>query len=99
MAAGSEAVPSTGTPDSAPMRSIQNRQGGQTLGEISRSAVKMPLVALIVSNASEDIDNAQIARSLGLSPEYVRKACSRPSAQARDGVASPSVLDMKMMAV
>ena len=40
-----------------------------------------------MSNASEDLDKAQLARSLGLSPEYVRTACSRPSVQmsARDG--------------
>jgi hypothetical protein len=43
----------------------------------------MPLVALIASNASEDLDKAQLARSLGLSPEYVRTACSRPSVQAK----------------
>jgi len=63
----------------------------------NNSAVKMPLVALIMAHADEDVGAQQLAQSLGLNPAYVRKACSRPNVQVRDGVEQPGVLDLKQL--
>ena len=63
----------------------------------NNSAVKMPLVALIMAHADEDVGAQQLAQSLGLNPAYVRKACSCPYVQVHDGVEQPSVLDLKQL--
>jgi hypothetical protein len=94
IAAGVEPAPISGEriqPVLTQGASVSQRAG------TSNSAVKMPLVALIVSHVTGDQDKAQLAHSLGLSPAYVRKACSRPNVQARDGITSPGILDMKML--
>jgi hypothetical protein len=41
----------------------------------NNSAVKMPLIALIMSHAEGKTGNADLARTLGLNPGYARKAC------------------------
>jgi hypothetical protein len=61
----------------------------------NNSASKMPLVALIMHHAENELAPAALARHLGLSPAYVRKACSRPRVQLRDGLVPPGVLDLK----
>ena len=63
----------------------------------SNSVVKMPLVTLIMAHAEGEVGTAEMARALGLNLDYVRKACSRPNVQARDGVEQPGVLVLKQL--
>jgi hypothetical protein len=61
------------------------------------TAAEMPLAAMIMQHVGDELDAAVFARHLRLSPEYVRKACSRQTIQARDGVEQPGVLDLKQL--